>query len=57
MKHNILNFQRAGMMRHILLTLLFLFCWGGTVRAQDFKLYFANNISDVTDVIDIILNS
>ena len=49
MKHNILNFQRATMMRHLLLTLLFLFCWGGTVKAQDFKLYFANNISDVTD--------
>ena len=49
MNRNIHNHQRAVFMRHFLLTLLFLFCWGGMVRAQDFKLYFANNVSDITD--------
>ena len=48
MKRNIYYTQYASRLRYLLLTLLLCY-WGGMVKAQDFKLYFANNITDIED--------
>ena len=43
------DFSMNVLARHILLTFFILLGWSGTAVAQDFKLYFANNVSDITD--------
>jgi hypothetical protein len=48
MRYKSLFFKREAV-RCVLLTLFLILGWGGTVTAQDFKLYFANNLTDVTD--------